>query len=254
MGKHKPGTCYQPDQKAEEGKYKDNRKTDQWLEYYCNGNMKNKLTFANGRPDGYAQMFHENGKISEEGVWKNNRWVGNYKLYYENGQVQHEFVFNASGKREGPQRYFYDNGQMAIEGNFVNGKEAGVIKEYYENGDPKAEKTFADGNVDITSIKEFQPKKPIEKKSENPEDNAPIVKVGNDERPNEAVKKVSKGPLVLNGQYTLYNKNRQITKDGVFKENRFMDGRAFMYDENGILTRVAVYKNGIYVGDTQVEN
>ena len=33
-----------------------------------------------------------------------------------------------------------------------------------------------------------------------------------------------------------------------------MDGKAYMYDENGILQRVAVYKNGIYVGDTQVEN
>ena len=112
-------------------------KTGIWIEYFCNGNMKNKLTFTNGRPDGYAQMFHENGKISEEGNWKNNRWVGNYKLYYDNGQVQHEFVFNPSGKREGAQKYYYDNGQIAIEGNFSNGKEAGLIKEYHENGDIK---------------------------------------------------------------------------------------------------------------------
>ena len=27
-----------------------------------------------------------------------------------------------------------------------------------------------------------------------------------------------------------------------------------LYDDNGILQRVAVYKNGVYVGDTQVEN
>lgn len=254
LGKHKPGTCYQVDQKAEEGLYKDNKKTDKWLEYYCNGKMKNKITFANGRPDGYAQMFHENGKISEEGIWKNNRWVGPYKLYYDNGQVQHEFVFNETGKRQGPQKYYFDNGQLAIEGNFQNGKESGLIKEYYENGDPKAEKNFADGNVDVTSIKEFQPKKPIVKRSDIPEENAPVIKVSADERPNEAVKKAAKGPMLLNGQYTLYNKNKQITKDGVFKDNRFMDGKAYMYNENGILTRVAVYKNGIYIGDTQAEN
>jgi antitoxin component YwqK of YwqJK toxin-antitoxin module len=255
MGKHKMGSCYQPEQKAEEGKYRDNRKTDIWREYYCNSNLKNKLTFVNGRPDGYAQMFHENGKISEEGNWKNNRWVGNYKLYYDNGQVQHEFVFSQTGKREGPQKYYYDNGQLAIEGNFSNGKEAGIIKEYYENGDPKAEKNFADGNVDASSIKEFAPKKPIAPRSEISAENAPIVKVREDEKPNEAVKKgVSKGPMVLNGQYTLYNKNKQITKDGIFKENRFMEGKSYIYDENGILSRVAVYKNGLYVGDTQIEN
>lgn len=255
MGKHKPGTCFQPEQKAEEGKYTDNRKVGSWLEYYCNGNAKSKLTFVNGRPDGYAQMFHENGKISEEGTWKNSRWVGNYKLYYDNGQVQHEFVFTASGKRDGPQKYFYENGQIAIEGNFSNGKESGVIKEYYESGDIKAEKNYADGNVDVASIKEYQPKKPIPPKSVNPADNAPVIKVREDEKPNEAAAKpVAKGPMVLNGQYTLYNKNKQISKDGIFKDNRFMDGKAYVYDDNGILQRVAVYKNGIYVGDTQVDN
>ena len=258
FGRHKANGCWlsSPEQKAEEGKYQENRKTGNWIEYYCNGNLKNKLTFVNGRPDGYAQMFHENGKISEEGNWKNNRWVGNYKLYYENGQVQHEFVFNNSGKREGPQKYYYENGEVAIEGSFVNGKESGLIKEYYENGDVKAEKNFADGNVDLASIKEFQPKKPIPVKSDNPAENAPVVKVKDDEKPNEAALKgvPPKGPMVLNGQYTLYNKNKQITKDGVFKDNRFMDGKAYMYNENGILSRVAVYKNGIYVGDTQLEN
>lgn len=255
FGRHKPGTCYQAEQKVEEGKYADNRKAGIWVEFYCNGNMRNKLTFTNGRPDGYAIMFHENGKISEEGNWKNNRWVGNYKLYYENGQVQHEFVFGPNGKREGQQKYFYENGQLAIEGNFANGKESGLIKEYYENGDVKAEKNYADGAVDLASIKEFEPKKPIAKKSEDPADNAPIVKVKEDEKPNEAAKKgKAAGPLVLNGPFVLYNKNKQVTKDGVFKDNRFMEGKAFIYDENGILQRIAVYKNGIYVGDTQVEN
>lgn len=251
-GKHKPGSCYQPEQKAEEGKYTDNRKTGKWIEYYCNGNMKNQLTFQNGRPDGYAIMYHETGKISEEGNWKNNRWVGNYKLYYENGQVQHEFVFNPNGKREGPQKYYYENGQVAIEGNFVNGKESGTIKEYHENGDIKAEKSYNDGQVDVASIKEFEPKKPIVKIKEDAPDNAPKVTVTKDEKPNEAV--ASKGPVVLNGQHTLYNRNKQITKDGVFKDNRLMEGKAYIYDDNGILQRVSVYKGGSYVGDAPIEN
>lgn len=251
MGKHKPGTCYTLEQKIEEGKYQDNRKAGIWVEYFCNGNMKNKLTFVNGRPDGYAIMYHENGKISEEGNWKNQRWVGNYKLYYDNGQVQHEFVFNPSGKREGAQKYYYDNGQIAIEGNFANGKESGLIKEYHENGDIKAEKNYADGNVDVATIKTYDPKKPLAKKSDVPADNAPKILVSKDETPNEASAK--KTPAMLNGQLILYNRNKQITKDGLFKDNRFMDGKAYFYDDNGILMRVAVYKNGIYVGDTQAE-
>jgi antitoxin component YwqK of YwqJK toxin-antitoxin module len=251
LGKHKPGTCYDPAAKVEEGKYQDNRKTGIWVEYFCNGNMKNKLTFANGRPDGYAIMYHENGKISEEGNWKVNKWVGNYKLYYDNGQVQHEFVFNPGGKRDGQQTYYYENGQKAIEGNFANGKESGLIKEYHENGDLKAEKNYADGNVDVESIKTYEPKKPIAKKSDVPAENAPKLIVAKDETPNEATKKP--GPMILNGIHTLYNRNKQITKDGEFKDNAFMNGKSYIYNENGILTRVAVYKNGVYVGDTQAE-
>lgn len=251
FGKTKPGTCYQPDQKIEEGKYSDNRKTGTWIEYYCNSNMKNRLTFVNGRPDGYAIMYNENGKISEEGNWKANRWVGDYKLYYENGQIQHEFKFNQTGKREGPQKYYYENGAVAIEGNFVNGKESGIIKEYYENGDPKAEKNFADGAVDVSSIKTFEPKKPLVEKKSDPVENAPKIVVKPDEKPNEA--QANKGPLVLNGQHTLYNKNKQITKDGEFKDNRLMNGKAYIYDDNGILTRISVYRNGVYIGDTQEE-
>jgi len=250
-GKHKPGSCYAEDQVAEKGKYSDNRKVGKWLEFYCNGNMKNQLTFQNGRTDGYAIMYHENGKVSEEGIWKNNRWTGPYKLYYENGQPQHEFNFNASGKREGPVKYFYENGQLAIEGSFVNGKEAGVIKEYHENGDLKAEKTYNDGNVDVASIKEYQPKKPIVKIKESPIDNAPKIVLKPDEKPNGVT---SKGPLVLNGQNITYNKNKQITKDGIFDNNRLMDGKAYIYDENGILQRIAKYRNGIYVGDAPIEN
>jgi antitoxin component YwqK of YwqJK toxin-antitoxin module len=253
LGKHKPSaTCYKPDQEIEKGMYLDNRKTGIWNEYYCNGNLKNKLTFANGRPDGYAIMYHENGKISEEGNWKISKWVGNYKLYYENGVVQHEFVFNQSGKREGAQKYFYENGQMAIEGNFVNGRENGLIKEYHENGDLKAEKNYNEGDVDVASIKTYEPKKPIVKKSDNILDNAPKITVSKDEAPNDAAKKGS-GPMILNGQHTLYNKNKQITKDGIFSNNTFMEGKAYFYNENGILTRIAVYKNGVYIGDTQVD-
>jgi antitoxin component YwqK of YwqJK toxin-antitoxin module len=255
LGKMKPGGCYQPESKIETGKYTDNRKEGIWTEYYCNGNMKCKLTFVNGRADGFAQMFHENGKISEEGNWKNSRWTGNYKLYYDNGQVQHEFAFTASGKREGNQKYYYPNGQLAIEGEFQNGKESGIIKEYFENGDIKAEKNYADGNVDVSSIREYQPKKPVVKREEEA-DNAPPVKVTPDEKPNEAAMKAaaSKGPLLLNGQHTLYNKNKQLSKDGIFKDNTFMEGKAYIYDDNGILKRIAVYRNGRYVGDTQIED
>jgi hypothetical protein len=33
-----------------------------------------------------------------------------------------------------------------------------------------------------------------------------------------------------------------------------MEGKAFIYNDNGILTRVLIYKAGKYVGDGVIEN
>lgn len=251
FGKHKQNSCFTPTQKAEEGAYKENRKIGLWMEYYCNGNLKHKVTFANGRPDGYAIMFYDNGKVQEEGQWKNNKWVGALKQYYENGQVQHEFNYNAQGKREGEQVYKYENGQVAVKGNFVNGKEAGIIKEFHENGDIKAEKVFNNGDVDVNSIKIYDPKKEFVKKNDAPAENAPKVSLKADEKAVTA--SGSKAPIVLNGHHVLYNASKQVTKDGEFKNNLFVTGKAYIYDDNGILQRIAIYKNGQYAGDGVVE-
>jgi len=253
FGKHKPGTCYAQNQKVEEGLYKDNRKTGKWIDYYCNSNKKSEITYVNGRPNGYAIMYYENGNKKEEGNWVNNRWVGNYKLYYENGQVQHDFKFNAGGKREGEQVYKYENGQTAVVGNFVNGKESGTFKEYYENGNLKATKNFSNGDVDVNSIQFYENKeKTASVKNENVKND--LSKSVTEVKQDELTASDSKKPLILNGKHTLYNKNRQISKDGIFKNNRLMEGKAYIYDENGILIRIAVFKNGIYVGDAPIEN
>ncbi len=183
----------------------------------------------------------------EEGLWKNNRWVGDYKLYYDNGQVQQAFKFDPSGKRAGPQTYYYENGQVMIEGDWAEGKEAGVLKEYYENGDIKSEKSFNDGNIDIAKTKTFEPKKPLPKLAPEEKLEAPPVIVQKTEKDN--LGKVFNGE----GYWKLYNSNKQVSKDGTFSKNRLMDGKVYFYDNDGILTRIAVYKGGKYVGDAVVE-
>jgi antitoxin component YwqK of YwqJK toxin-antitoxin module len=247
---HKP--CYTDDQKVEEGTYVDSKKTGVWAEYYCNNNLKSKITYENNRPNGYATMYHENGKPKEEGLWKNNRWVGDYKLYYENGQVQQAFKFSTTGKRAGDQKYYYENGQTMIEGAWAEGKEAGILREYYENGDLKSEKNFADGFLDVASVKTFEPKKPIVKEVVkevvvDPIKVAPIV-VDN------KIEKVNIGkPFDGEGQWKLYNMNKQVSKDGIFHKNKLMDGKVYIYDSNGILTRIALYKDAKYIGDSVIE-
>ncbi|MCE9538190.1 MAG: toxin-antitoxin system YwqK family antitoxin [Bacteroidetes bacterium] len=247
---HKP--CYTDDQKVEEGIFESSKKIGIWTEYYCNNNLKSKITYENNRPNGYAIMYHENGKPKEEGLWKNNRWVGDYKLYYENGQVQQAFKFNTTGKRAGDQKYYYENGQTMIEGSWAEGKEAGILKEYYENGDLKSEKNFADGFLDVASVKTYEPKKPIIKEvvKEVVVDPIKVAPIEVD----KGIEKVNSGkPFDGEGKWKLYNKNKQVSKDGVFHSNKLIDGKVYIYNTNGILTRIALYKGGKYIGDSVIE-
>ena len=184
FGRDKPGSYCDPEQKTEEGVFKDNRKTGIWLEYYCNGNIKNKITFVGGRPDGEVSLFYMNGQLSEKGTWKNNRFIGKYK-------------------------------QFDSIGNLVQEKDIPLKRERESNFNPHS-RPYSD-HIDTAIIITDKPK--------------------------------TSASTMLNGKHTLYNKQKQITKDGIFKDNQFWDGKAYFYNENGVLTRTAEYKNGIYVGD-----
>lgn len=100
-GRHKvkteQGCVFKANQKVEEGFYKDNRKTGEWKEYYCNGNTRSVINFSDGRPNGYMKLYYPDGKLKEEGTWKNNRWVGEYKKYNEEGKME-KLVYDENGK------------------------------------------------------------------------------------------------------------------------------------------------------------
>ena len=248
LGKSKFESCYPQNAIVEEGFYIDNKKTGIWKDYHCNGNLRTKITYQNGRPEGPVSKYHENGKLKEEGIWKLNKWVGEYKLYYSNGQTQQEFNFNANGKREGKQRYFYESGKIMIEGDWAGGQESGVVKEFYETGEIKSEKNYNSGNIDVASIKEFDAKKP-QKIMPVQETKKIVIK-----KEEIVESKKTTTTFLLNGYHVLYNKNRQISKEGDFKDNYLIDGKNFIYDDNGILQKIEIYKNGHYAGNAQIDD
>jgi antitoxin component YwqK of YwqJK toxin-antitoxin module len=95
-GSSKHGSCYEPRQVIEEGLYKDNKRVGTWVEYHCNGNLKMKTPYINGRPHGHVLFYFGNGEVREEGNWVNNRWTGSYKSVNDKGDIT-EIVFDAAG-------------------------------------------------------------------------------------------------------------------------------------------------------------
>ncbi len=244
FGRMKKLPGYDPDQVIEQGNYKNSRKNGLWTKFFASGKTKSEIEYLNSRPNGAYKTYFPNGQVEEEGTWKNNRNTQTFKRYYENGQVSQDFAFNNSGKRDGKQTYFYENGQVMIEADIAAGKEK-FVKEYYEDGSVKAEKVFIDGKLDASKTKVYEPKTPVKNRDEAELAKAPekVVKVEKGESSNGKVK------FSGTGKHKLYNMNKQISKDGVFKNYRLMEGLWYKYDENGILISIEKYKKGRYIGE-----
>ena len=234
---------YEPNQVIEQGKYKDSRKQGLWTKFFASGKTKSEIEYKNSRPNGAYKTYFENGQLEEEGNWKNNRNTASFKRYYENGQVSQDFAFESTGKRDGKQTYFYENGQVMIEAEVESGKEK-FVKEYYQDGSVKAEKNFIDGKLDAANTKVYEAKNPVKDRDAEELKKAPvkIVKVEKGETSNMT-------KFSGNGDHKIYNMNKQISKDGTFKNYRLMDGLWYKYDENGILVSIEKFKNGRYIGE-----
>jgi antitoxin component YwqK of YwqJK toxin-antitoxin module len=232
----------------EEGVYEDSRKEGLWKTYFPNGKLKSEITYERSRPKGAYTLYYDNGNIEEKGIWERTKNTGDFKRYHENGKVSQEFTFTESGKRSGEQKYYYENGQLRLVGTWQEGQETGEMREYYENGDLMSIKNFNEGILDKDSYQSYAPKTPQKDPLEKQMDEGKEMKVTatKDEKPNQ-------GGFDGNGYKKLYNRNRQIAKDGEFKNYRLMDGKQYKYDDNGLLIQIMIFKNGKYIGDGVIE-
>lgn len=239
---------YTEGQLIEEGVYKNTRKQGVWKKYYPDGKIKSEITYVNSRPKGPYTLYYPNGNIEEQSNWARTKNTGAFKRYHPNGKIAQDFTFTEGGKRTGKQTYYYENGNVRLEGTWTEGLESGEMKEYYENGDLMAVKNFANGVLDKASVESYAPKTPVKDPVEKVVNQGKDIKVTADksEQPNQ-------GAFDGNGYKQLFNANRQIAKDGTFKNYRLMDGKQYVYDENGLLKQIMIFKEGRYIGDGVIE-
>ncbi len=243
LGKHKSIPGYAPEDPVEEGDYENNRKTGIWISYYPGKKKKSEIEHKLGRPNGKYVKYYLNGQVEESGTWKGNKYVGNFERYHENGNVAQKKVFNESGKTNGTVEYYHENGKPELIYESVNGVESGLATRYYANGDVKETLNYADGQV--TKREEKARVNPPYKETTKEVKDAPVTK-GNT---NEA----EGGKTARDGYYKTYNNNKDLEMDGEFKNGKLWNGKWYKYDENGLLHKIEIYKNGKYFGDGVLE-
>lgn len=242
FGKDDPKKGYPMEGKIAEGTYRDDRRHGHWIMYYKDGETpKTEGEFVNNRPNGPFVRYHPNGQIKEMGTFNKNRYTDSLKRFNENGVVVYESNYNEAGKESGTVKYFYDNGYPEFVYQSSNGIPTGKATRYWPNGDIKEEIIYAsDGTVQETS-------------GEIQRVNAPI-KV---EKPGGDNTKKAPNPIGISGfkpnDYNkIYNDDKELWMEGYFKDGRLWDGRLYIYDEDGLILKLEVYKEGKYHSDGQL--
>ncbi len=238
---------YKKGQIVEEGHYVDNKRHGIWTKFYPSGKIKSEITYKNNLPRGPYKVYYLNGVLEEEGDWQANKNIGDFKRFHENGKLAQEFFFTSNGKRDGMQKYFYENGEIQMSIEVDLGVAHGLLQTYYPTGEPKEEKRIVNGEVEEGSTKKYPSHKEISNMPEMPDVPRQETIPDKSDKPNlEEFKQT--------GFNTLYNKNKQITQVGEFKEGRLYNGKWHRYDVNGLLKKVEVYKGGKFIGFGVIED
>ncbi|MDH4474063.1 MAG: hypothetical protein QE487_15755 [Fluviicola sp.] len=238
-GSDRPESGIPANGKVEEGTYIDDKKEGIWIKYHNDGvTPKLKAEYKNNRPVGNYTTIR--GNIIEIGNFEKNQYHDSVIRGSSLGR-EYEAFFNENGKEEGRVNYYYSSGQLEFTYNSVNGTPTGKATRYYENGDIKERIEYSeDGSV---------------AKSEQ------FGQVNLD--PSEIIS-AEKAPSLVNPMYTkgikwnpdgynkVYNEDDEVWQDGIFKEGKLWEGKLYVYDRDGILLRVKVFKNGVYHSDGQL--
>lgn len=240
LGKEQPDKGYPEDGKISEGTYKDDRRDGLWVLYYKDGiTPRTEGEYKNNRPNGPFTQYHPNGAIKEKGTFEKQRYIENLERYNENGTKVYEASYNEAGKESGKVVYYHDNGKPEFIYEANNGVPAGKAVRYWPNGDVREEVTYgADGAVEKSSG---------EIAMVNPEVKIDVAKGG---KPAPKPKGVS--GFKPNEYNKLFNDDKELWMEGNFKDGKLWDGRLYLYDSDGLLLKVEVYKNGVYHSDGQL--
>ncbi len=242
----------------QKGYYKDGKKEGSWYTYYKNGNLNSEMEFKNNRQNGKVSIYYKNGKLQEQGYWKQNRWVGEYKFFFNSGKIKYLWYYDDFGKRTGKQTYYYANGKKQIEGQWTQGKESGKITEYFKNGKVekvsnfdngtlngavteyysdgqiKSRSVYMNGQADINQSFAYSHKNNTSNNNDNIANNSTTTKNTDPEY------KVFSG----NGYYKFVNEKGLIDREGTFSKGILINGKKYIYDDNGKKIKTAIIKNG----------
>lgn len=241
LGKDQPEKGYPSEGKIYEGFYKDDRKNGKWTTYFKDGVTPKVIgEYKNNRPNGKFQKFYPNGELQEVGTFAGQSYVDTLKRFNLEGVLVYKANYNKNGQKSGEVTYFYDNGNPEFVYTAKNGTPIGKATRFWNNGEVKEEISYNYKGSVLETSGILESTKPILIEKELNSKKAPLAS------------KKYKGFDKQNGYNTIYDKKDNLWMEGDFKNGKLWDGRLLIYDKDGLLLRIEVYKNGVYHSDGQL--
>ncbi len=117
--------------KEQEVHYTDNVINGPLIRWYVNGNYESKSYYKDGKLEGKALMYDEDGNLLSEENYINDTLVGKFTQWYPSGQIKISGSY-IHGNYSGTWLYYDLKGEIVGTGNYVNG--SGIQKAWHPNG------------------------------------------------------------------------------------------------------------------------
>ncbi|MCG2420510.1 hypothetical protein K8089_15925 [Aequorivita sp. F47161] len=217
-----------------------------WISYYENGKIQSKIEYLNNRPKGRIELWNEKGILTEKSLGLGNGeiirkyykdgylisegleiWSENenkylqdkeWTYYFPNGSISQVDIFS-SGKLIGHKEQFRKNGSQTLkEGN-------GFYEIYYDNGNPDMISEHRNGSRDGVTTWYYP--------------NGQVKTIAHYKYDQESKPYGLRWEIISS-----FHSNGSPRDKGTLKNG---NGTWLSYDENGNLSKISTYRNGISV-------
>ncbi|MGR7811931.1 toxin-antitoxin system YwqK family antitoxin [Lacinutrix undariae] len=97
------------------------------------GTTIERLGFYNGKREGVAETWSNNGNLRIQSYYKQNKLTGLYESWWENGTLSLQVNY-VKGKKEGEERQWFSTGELSKVRQLKEGRENGIQKAWLING------------------------------------------------------------------------------------------------------------------------
>ncbi len=241
--------------KVSEGEFKNGRKSGVWVLFYEDGKTTRVVAeYKDNRPNGVFFRFNREGKLHFASS-TNDKLKGNVPKEIENTFFACKMNFDDQNVIAG--QIFFKTPILAKNSiQFWNAKSIESVNVTSE----KKDFSWIDKNYNKLYEVYLAFRNPNNLLSSNiiaqssrilpASVNSSTVVINSERAPLIRNPRTASGiAFQPNGWNKLYNSENDIWMDGLFKDGQLKDGKVFLYDSDGVLLKVRVFKNTVYTSD-----